>query len=258
MFAQSLHPFARRLPTGNVSVPLLATVRVSSPQQRRFGVDVRQAYHEQLAAVTDELVLLADAVAIAMDKATSSLLDADLDLAEAVISGDAAIDSMAQELEERMFELTVRQQPVASDLRSLVAALRISASLERMGDLAVHVAKAARLRYPNQTLPPELRATIVSMGQIAQEIVTRAAEVIRTRDVAAARALQAVDERMDRHHRDLFGVVLASDWAHGVEAAIDITLIARYYERFADHATTIARRVIQVVTGDAYIDIPKP
>jgi phosphate transport system protein len=219
---------------------------------------MRQAYDEQLAEVTDGLVQLADAVAVAMNRATTSLLDADLDMAESVIAGDAVIDSLAQDLEERMFELTVRQQPVASDLRSLVAALRISASLERMGDLAVHIAKAARLRYPNQTLPPELRNTIIQMGQIAQEIVNRAGQVIRTRNVVAARELQAVDERMDRLHRDLFGVMLARDWPHGVEAAIDITLIARYYERFADHATTIARRVIQVVTGEAYIDIPKP
>lgn len=219
---------------------------------------MRQAYQEQLAEVTDELVGLAGAVGVAMEKATAALLEADLELAESVIAGDAAIDARAQELEERMFEVTVRQQPVASDLRSLVAALRISASLERMGDLAVHVAKAARLRYPNETLPTELRGSIAEMGQIAQDVVQRASEVIKTRDVTAARELQAVDSRMDKIHRDLFGVMLARDWEHGVEAAIDITLIARYYERFADHATTIARRVIQVVTGEAYIDIPKP
>ena len=218
---------------------------------------MRQVYQEQLAAVSDELVQLAAAVAIAMDRATSALLNADLDLAESVIANDAFIDALAQDLEERMFEVTVRQQPVASDLRSLVAALRISASLERMGDLAVHIAKSARLRYPNQTLPPELRAPIIEMGRIAQDIVTRTGEVIATRDVQAARDLQVIDSKMDRLHRDLFGVMLAPDWSHGVEAAIDITLIARYYERFADHATTIARRVIQVVTGEAYADIPK-
>ena len=218
---------------------------------------MRQAYQEQLAAVSDELVQLADAVAIAMDRATSALLNADLELAESVIANDGFIDTLAQDLEERMFELTVRQQPVASDLRSLVAALRISASLERMGDLAVHIAKSARLRYPNQTLPPELRAPIIEMGRIAQDIVTRTGKVIATRDVQAARDLQVIDAKMDRLHRDLFGVMLAPDWSHGVEAAIDITLIARYYERFADHATTIARRVIQVVTGEAYADIPK-
>ena len=218
---------------------------------------MRQVYQEQLAAVSDELVQLAAAVAIAMDRATSALLNADLDLAESVIANDGFIDALAQDLEERMFEVTVRQQPVASDLRSLVAALRISASLERMGDLAVHIAKSARLRYPNQTLPPELRAPIIEMGRIAQDIVTRTGEVIATRDVQAARDLQVIDSKMDRLHRDLFGVMLAPDWSYGVEAAIDITLIARYYERFADHATTIARRVIQVVTGEAYADIPK-
>jgi len=216
---------------------------------------MRVSFQEQLDQVSDELVEMTTLVGSAMSKATQALLDADISLAEQVIHDDEAIDSIAQDLEDRCFELTALQQPVATDLRVILSALRISASLERMGDLAAHVAKQARLRYPERSVPPELRATFARMGSLCQEVVSKVGAVIQTRDVSLAADIVRHDDDIDRLHRELFTVVLSPTWGHGVEAAIDVTLLSRYYERFADHGVTISRRIVHIVTGEPYVTI---
>jgi len=194
-------------------------------------------------------------VGSAMNRATQSLLDADLQLAEGVIAGDDAVDAIAGKVEEDCYQVSALQQPVATDLRIVVAALRISASLERMGDLAVHIAKASRLRYPNSAVPAQCRPTFQSMGSIAQGVVAKTGAVIATKDIALAADLTRMDEEMDARHRELFQTVLSPTWEYGVEAAVDVTLLSRYYERFADHAVTIAKRVVYVVTGEPYATV---
>jgi phosphate transport system protein len=213
---------------------------------------MREAYHDQLDRVSDDLVEMTRLVASAMNKATQALLDADLSLAEVVIAGDDAIDAIASKVEADCFQVSARQQPVATDLRIIVAALRISASLERMGDLAAHIAKSARLRYPGSAIPAQLRPTFASMGAVAQNVVAKTGSVIATKDVTLAADIQRTDEEMDQLHRDLFHAVLSPTWSFGVEAAVDVTLLSRFYERFADHAVTIAKRVTYVATGEPY------
>jgi phosphate transport system protein len=122
--------------------------------------------------------------------------------------------------------------------------------LERMGDLAGHIAKIARRRYPGSAVPPELRSVILEMGQIAQRIVAKAGSVIAGHDAELAAELESDDDAMDALHRRLFRIVLDDDWSQGMEAAIDITLLGRFYERFADHAVSVARRVVYLVTGE--------
>lgn len=218
----------------------------------RVRTIMRTAYHEQLDEFDTALVSMTRLVNAAMIRATDALLDADLVAAEEVISGDTQIDEAAHDLEERSLQLVALQAPVATDLRVLMSGLRISASLERMGDLAVHVAKAARLRYPATAVPTELRSVIVEMGEVAERIVSRTGEVLADRDVPGAAHLAVIDDEMDRLHRELFNAVLSPTWSHGVEAAIDVTLVSRYYERFADHAVTIGKRVVHIVTGEPY------
>lgn len=213
---------------------------------------MRSAYHEQLDQFDNALVHMTKLVNAAMIEATNALLDADLVVAESVIAGDEEIDAVAHDLEEQALQLVALQAPVATDLRVLLSGLRISASLERMGDLAVHVAKAARLRYPASAVPVELRGVITEMGEVAERIVQRTGDVLATRDVDDANQLAVIDDEMDSLHRQLFRAVLSEDWQHGVEAAIDVTLVSRYYERFADHAVTIGRRVVHIVTGEPY------
>lgn len=213
---------------------------------------MRTVFHARMAAIDDELIDMTRRVGSAMNRATQSLLDADLALAESVIAADARLDAVAAQVEEDAFGLVAQQQPVAHDLRALLAALRISASLERMGDLAVHVAKAARLRYPLPAVPMELRGVVVDMGSVAQRMVEETGVAVAHRDIVTAAQLRAMDREMDRLHREMFTIVLSPAWTYGVEAAVDITLISRYYERFADHAVTIGKRVIHVVTGEPY------
>ncbi len=216
---------------------------------------MRQEYYEQLDAISDDLVRLTRLVGSAMNLATQSLLDANLQLAETVIAADADVDAVAAEIESKCAEVIALQAPVATDLRIVIGALRISASLERMGDLAEHVAKQARMRYPNQAIPTELRATFAEMGGIAEAIVSKTGAVIATKDVELAADIAAHDEQMDRLHRELFTIVLSPSWSHGVEAAIDTTLLSRYYERFADHAVSVTRRVVNIVTGEPYVAV---
>lgn len=214
---------------------------------------MRDAYHDELDAITESLVDLGNLVASAMGRSTTALLDADIQLAEGVIAGDDVIDQRYHEIEERAFELLARQQPVATDLRILVTSLRMVADIERAGDLALHVAKVARRRYPLSAIPAPLRSTILEMGQVAERIMVKAGEVIAARDVELAAELERDDDRMDDLHKQLFSVILGADWKGGIETAIDVTLIGRYYERFADHAVSVARRVVYLVTGERVV-----
>ncbi len=213
---------------------------------------MRNQYHEELGAITASLVEMTSLVGAAMNRATTALLDADLTLAESVIEADEHIDVLYRQTDARVFNLMARQQPVAGDLRILVTSLRMVADLERMGDLALHVAKIARLRYPSSAVPPELRPTIAEMGEVAGRIVAKTGRVIAEQDVQQAAELEDDDDEMDALHRRLFSVLLDPSWPHGVEPAIDITLAGRYYERFADHAVSVARRVVYLVTGQRH------
>jgi phosphate transport system protein len=216
---------------------------------------VRNVYHDELAGLVETLVEMTQLAESAMTRATSALLDADRELAETVISADKRIDQLQRDLEERAVDVLARQSPVATDLRVVVTALRMSSSLERMGDLARHVAKLARLRHPEPVVPPELRATVLEMGQVAERIVAKAGSVIATRDVAMAAEMEVDDDEMDRLHRQVFEQLLSRTWDHPTEVAVDLTLCSRYYERFADHAVSVAKSVLFMVTGTREEDV---
>jgi phosphate transport system protein len=211
---------------------------------------MRNAFHDELDGIGTTLLQMAGLVKVAMNDATVALLTVDLGSAEKVIAADNVIDDIQHELDARTINLMARQQPVASDLRILVTSLRMSADLERMGDLAHHVAKQARMRYPNSAVPAELVPTITAMGLVADKLIDKLSSVMEHRDTVRALELETDDDEMDRLHRELIGVLLSKEWKHGVESAIDMTLLGRYYERFADHAVSIARRVYFSVTGE--------
>jgi len=211
---------------------------------------MRELYHEQLESVVADLVAMTEQVKVATRRATQALFTADVELAESVISADVHIDERRVSIEDRSFDLLARQQPVAGDLRMLVAALRMVADLERMGDLAVHIAKVARLRYPDHALPPSAEPVMKEMADVAEMMVAAASEIVANRDVEAAAELEREDEIMDRLRRANFRTLLSDGWEHGVEPAVDVALLGRYYERIADHAVSMARRVIYLVTGE--------
>jgi phosphate transport system protein len=211
---------------------------------------MRTEFQADLADVSALLVAMAEEVRSAMRRATTALLNADAGIAEGVIAGDAAVDQLHKEVEEKVFGLLARQAPVASDLRLVIAALHIGGDLERMGDLAEHVAKTALRRHPAKAVPDELATVIRDMADVADRISAKISQVLANPDAARAAELESDDDAMDELHKGLFVVLLGAAWRHGVESAIDGALLGRFYERFADHAVNAGRHLFFLVTGE--------
>jgi phosphate transport system protein len=216
---------------------------------------MRDAFHDDLDSIRLMLIEMGDMVGRSMARATTALLEADLPLAEQVISEDVQIDNVQHELDAKTLTLLARQQPVAGDLRTLITSLRMSADLERMGDLTTHIAKVARMRFPEKAVPAELEQTVKEMGKVAGRIIAKATTVIDSHNLENALQLEKDDDEMDKLHRKLFLTLLDDSWPHGIETAIDMTLLGRYYERCADHAVSVARRVYFLVTGEYASDL---
>jgi phosphate transport system protein len=210
---------------------------------------MREAYHDRLGELADHLADMCAMVAEAMERATTALLKTDLALAEQVISDDLKVDKARTSYEEEAYALLALQAPVATDLRTVLAVIHAAESLERMGDLALHVAKTARRRHPNPVLPEEVRPYFEQMGLVAVALAHKTEQVVRTQDVELAKSVENDDDEMDNLHRELFTVLMDKNWPHSVAAAVDVTLLGRFYERFADHAVSVAKRTVFVVTG---------
>ncbi|GIJ21667.1 phosphate signaling complex protein PhoU [Micromonospora lutea] len=211
---------------------------------------MRDEFQADLQAVSHQLVEMAEGVRAALRQATRALLTADRRAAESVIERDAEIDGLYRQIEERVCDVLARQAPVASDLRAMITALHVAADLERMGDLAEHVAKTALRRHPSPAVPAELRPVFTDMANIADRMAGKIASVLARPDADLAAELDGDDDAMDDLHRGLFGVLLGADWPYGVETAIDATLLGRFYERFADHAVNSAEHVVYLITGE--------
>src|SRR6266403_4249823 len=210
---------------------------------------MRRAFHEKLDGLTSSIAEMCGLAGTSMERATQALLQADLHLAEEVITDYEGIVLRAKAAEERAFVLLALQAPVAGDLRAIVSSIQIVADVDRMGALALHVAKIARRRHPQHALPEEVNGYFAEMGRVAVELGNSAQEVLVTRDPEKAARIREQDDAMDDLHRHLFTVLMDREWKHGVAAAVDVTLLGRFYERFADHAVEVARRVIFQVTG---------
>jgi len=210
---------------------------------------IRSAYQDELDGVSQSLVDLTNMVTASMVKASKAVQSADLTLAEEVIASDIKIDDFQHELDARIIDIIARQQPVATDLRALVTAMRMSADLERMGDLAHHIAKVARLRHPDRAIPESLILPFTEMGHVAEKLSIMVAAVITTRDTEMALQVERDDDEMDDLHKKVIATIIKDETGLSIESAIDLTLLGRYYERYADHAVSVARRVYFLVTG---------
>lgn len=210
---------------------------------------IRSVFQDELDGISQSLVDLSSMVSESMAKATTAILTCDLKLAEEVIVADDEIDDFQHDIDSRIIDIIARQQPVASDLRALVTALRMGSDLERMGDLSHHVAKISRMRYPDSAVPAELVEIIAAMGKAAIKITDKTGVVISTRNTEMALEVEGDDDEIDGLHRQLISILIEPTWKHGIETAIDLTLLGRYYERYADHAVSISRRVYFLVTG---------
>ena len=210
---------------------------------------MRQIFDAELKQLGDDLAAMSRRVEQAISHAGTALMTADLQLAEAVIADDAAIDATEREIDERCILLLARQQPVATDLRTVVSGLRMSATLERMGDLARHIAQVARLRYPREAIPHGLTGTFAEMHDAAMRVASRTTTLLATRDLSVAQEIERDDDLLDGLHEDTFTAMLGGSWTGSPQETVDVTLVGRYYERFGDHGVSIARRVTYLVTG---------
>ena len=215
---------------------------------------MRDEFRADLQIVSQLLVDMAEGVQAAMRNATRALLTADRQAAESVIERDAEIDGLYRHVEERVCDLLARQAPVASDLRAMITALHVAADLERMGDLADHVAKTALRRHPSPAVPAELRPIFTDMANIADRMGGKIASVLAKPDADLAAELDRDDDTMDDLHKSLFGVLLGDDWPYGAETAIDGALLGRFYERYADHAVNVGAQMIYQITGKQVSD----
>jgi phosphate transport system protein len=211
---------------------------------------MRTAYHAEIARLTEHLGEMCGLAGVAMEHATQALLQADLVLAEEVLTAHDKIAAMSTAAEENAFALLAPlHTPVGGDLRAIVSALQIVVDIDRMAALALHVAEITRWRHPQHALPDEVNGYFAEMGEIAVKLGNDAQEVLLTRDPRKAARIRRDDDAMDDLHRHLFTVLMDREWKHGVGTAVDVTLLGRYYERFADHAVLLARRVIFQTTG---------
>jgi phosphate transport system protein len=212
---------------------------------------MREEFRADLYEVGRLLVSMAEAVRTAMSAATTALLSADKDGAERVIARDAEVNEIFHSVEDKVLRILAQQAPVASDLRMVITSLHIGTDLERMGDLAEHVAKSAVRRYPSHAVPSELAGIVGQMANVADRIAGKITLVLAGRDIERAAELERDDDAMDELERSLYAKILNPGWSHGVEAAVDAALLARFYERYADHAVNAGRHVIYLVTGEA-------
>ncbi|KUI02918.1 PhoU family transcriptional regulator [Mycolicibacterium acapulense] len=210
---------------------------------------MRTAYQEQLTALSADLGKMCGLAVSALERATEALLGADLSLAEQVIADHEHIIELNRQAEEAALRILALQQPVASDLRRVVGSIHIAADIDRMGALAAHVAGISRLRHPDCALPADVRASFAEMGARAVQLAKTAQEVLLSRDPDKAARLRDEDDAVDAEHRHLFTLLIDHKWQDGVCSAVDVALLGRYYERFADHAVEIGKRVVFEATG---------
>jgi len=211
---------------------------------------MREVFQSELTEVQTRLVEISESVTHIMEKASEAFLGSDVARADEAIALAELTESRALALDELVIRILARQSPVARDLRILVSALRMSASLERMGALAGHIAAIARYRYPGSAIPAMLRPTFEEMGRLDIELARRVTVLLKNTDVDLARLIQGEDARVDELHRQVFDIVLGKDWKENSVYTVDVTLASRYHERFADHVVDISSKVSYLTTGE--------
>ncbi|MDS2173770.1 MULTISPECIES: phosphate signaling complex protein PhoU [unclassified Nesterenkonia] len=211
---------------------------------------MRKLFQEDLQNLGEQLIDIATLVSQAMQKAYRSFETADVQLAEEVIAADQRIDALQNDLDERAIDLLALQGPVASDLRTIVGALRMSTSLERMGDLARHIGQLVRLRYPDHVSPEHLKPVYARMAQHAQDLAEKVVRLLQTRDLALVDEITAENEAINALHASVFRLIAEDEWDASPATTADCTLASRYFERFGDHGVSVAKKVAYLVTGE--------
>jgi len=211
---------------------------------------MRELFQQELREIQEQLVSVAELVSSAISDAVEAFNNSDVTLAESVIARDSQIDDAVVALDEHAITILARQSPVAKDLRIVVSALRISSSLERMGDMADHLAQLARYRFPEKVVPKSLRPTFTEMGALAIGMTNMLVDLLRNGDTDLAQRIRDEDDKVDALHLSVFETVLSETWSQEAGTTVDATLASRYLERFADHAVSISKKMVYLATGE--------
>ena len=211
---------------------------------------MREVFQQELSEVQDRLVTIASEATETMKLASKAFLASDVALADQAIEKADANEAYATELDELVIKVLATQAPVARDLRILVSALRMSASLERMGGLAGHIAAIARFRYPGSAIPDVVRPVFEKMSELDISLGELCVELLKNTSLDEAAVIDEADDEVDKLHKQIFDIVLADDWKENAMFTVDVTLASRYFERFADHVVDISGKVRYLNTGD--------
>ena len=215
---------------------------------------MRTLFTAELSLLADDLVEMGQHVQGAIHRSTEALAKHDLDLAQSVIADDSKLDALENRVDERCVLLIAQQQPVGLDLRTLVTSLRISAGLERMGDLAQHIAEAVRRAHPDSPIPASHKELFADMSAAACQVSDLVVELLRTRDLNVAAQIVGDDDTLDDLHAAAYATLIAPGYKGRTQETLDVALLARFFERFGDHAVNVSRRIVYLVTGDSDSD----
>ncbi|GAB3165523.1 phosphate signaling complex protein PhoU [Amycolatopsis stemonae] len=220
------------------------------PGNRSYTVRMREKFHGELAELGEELTRMCRLAAESMRRASTALLTADLALAERVLGADDDLDRARVECESHAHSLLALQAPVAGDLRTVLAVIYCAEKFERMGDLAAHIADTTRFTHPGRAVPAELHPVFADMSATAARMADQLADRISGDAAGAFDELDETDHVVDALHADVLRRITKDEWPHGVQAATSLALLARFYERFADQAVSVAKRLEFAESGD--------
>lgn len=211
--------------------------------------ETQRHFHEELADIRTRLVTMSGAAEAAVGLAVEALLARDEDKAQRVILGDRAIDAREVDIEERCLSLLARHQPMARDLRLLIAVMRIANDLERMGDHAVNIAQSAT-RVP-KTSPILPERELVEMARLTRLMLSDAIDAFVRSDAAAGREVCVRDDEVDALNRSVYRILLLrmKEDTELVSSGMEVLLVSRNLERVADLATNVAEGVVFLVEG---------
>ncbi|MDK8691807.1 MULTISPECIES: phosphate signaling complex protein PhoU [Gardnerella] len=219
---------------------------------------MRVIFNEEMKAIASNIERMAELVAKAMNDAGSALLNADLEAAQTVIDKDADLDALEASTIDQCLTLLARQNPVATDLREVVATMRLAATFERMGDLTSHIAQITRRTWPESAIAQEGRETIVAMVDFLHELSGRLTTMVANRDVQMAETIIAGDDALDKLHEKIFELVEGENWKGTCRQLIDVVLLSRFIERIGDHCVAVARQIVFIVSGFDPSKKPEP
>ncbi|GAB3084622.1 phosphate signaling complex protein PhoU [Corynebacterium aquatimens] len=212
---------------------------------------MRTAYREHLEAYASDLRVMSETVRAIMSNATTALLETSLDNAEEALSLADSLKEIRERCEHRSMELLALQNPVASELRQVITSIHIVEDFNRMGALAKHIANTARLRHPREVVPADLRDTVADVAKLVDEMAELIDDQLISPDADLALEVNRVDDQVDALHRFILSTVTANDWEESNRAAVDLALVGRFYERYADHCVNVASRIVFLVTGQS-------